>query len=249
MFRSLATLAFVTVLAPGLRAQDTLQFPLRQNLIKIGLTSGFASTVSINYERVLNDEWSVAMTASYMLPRRPDGLVDLETEHIDLSSNREMTGWFITPEVKWYLEKNDVRPAPRGFYVGGYARVSNLRLTSELHGTAASTETNGSIDGNLKVNLLEYGLGIDAGYQLLMAHDRLALDFVFFGPRYSLYTLKVEADLAGEGDLAEDLESALEDALGRDILPLNVDVSAKGSTSTTSNSLGYRFGFKLGYAF
>lgn len=243
--------AAAALLSTGLFAQDsTLHFPQRKNLIKIGLSSGFASTISVNYERVFNDEISAAMTVSWMVPRRPEGVFDLQTENIDLSSGRELTGWFFTPEVKWYLERNDVRPAPRGFYVGAYGRVSDLRLTSELSGVVTDDSgLSSTIDGHLQVDLLEYGLGVDAGYQLLMVKDRLAIDFVFFGPRWALYTLKVDAELSGDGELAEELQQALEDAIGRDVVPIDVEVSSKGSTSTTSNSLGYRFGFKIGYAF
>ena len=93
------------------------------------------------------------------------------------------------------------------------------------------------------------GFGIDAGYQLLMMHDRLAVDFVFFGPRLSLYTLKVEADLHGDGELFEDLADALSDRLGREVVPVDIDLETSGSTTSNSTGLGYRLGFKIGYAF
>ena len=170
-------------------------------LIRLGLSSGLVSTLSLNYERVFNNEVSAALTVGRMVPRRPDGLFDIHTDNIDPSSDRELQGRSFTPEVKWYLERNDVRPAPCGFYVGMYGRLSDVRLTSDLTGAASSTEINGTVEGSLQLDLLEYGLGIDAGYQLLTLNDRLAIDFVFFGPRWSLHTLKVEVDLSGDGVL------------------------------------------------
>ncbi|HRH69459.1 MAG TPA: DUF3575 domain-containing protein [Flavobacteriales bacterium] len=236
--------AFVT------KAQDTAGvLSQRLNLVKLGLSSGFASTISLNYERVLNQDISVAMTVSYMLPRRNGGLLDLQTDEIDMSSNRKLSGVFFTPEVKWFLEKSDTRDAPRGFYMGAYGRYSNMRLTAEMSASGEGTDVSGTAYGNLQVDLIEAGLGIDAGYQILALNERLVFDFVFFGPRWSYYTLKVDAEFNGEGELAEDLEQALEDALGRDIVPLNVDVAKSGSSTSGVSSMGYRAGLKIGYAF
>jgi hypothetical protein len=184
-----------------------------------------------------------------MMPRRGSGLFDLQTEEITLSSNRELSGYFFTPEVKWFVETDDVRPAPRGFYIGAYARYSHMRFTAEVSASGAGTDVEGTAYGDLQLDLNEAGLGFSAGYQLLAIKDRLVFDIIFFGPRWSLYTMKLDADLGGEGELAMDLEEALEEALGRDIMPVDVSVNKSGSTSSTSNSLGYRFGIKIGYAF
>src|SRR5436190_612889 len=148
-------LAFVHL--PG---QDTtLTFPERKNLVKLGLSSGFVSIISLNYERVFNDRISAAMTVSWMVPRRPEGLLDLHTDNLDLSSGRELTGWYFTPEVKWYLELN------------------------------------------------------------------------------------------GDGQLLDDLSQALEDAIGREVMPFDIELEKSGTTRVDHGGLGYRFGFKIGYAF
>lgn len=226
---------------------DTSAFAPRLNVLKIGGSSGLFSILSLSYERVLNPDLSVSLTGSYLMPIRPEGLLNLETEDLVIGGDREFSGWFITPEVKWYLEDNDVRPAPRGFYVGAYLRASNMRYSSTVSGTASGT-TSGEFKSDLQIDLSELGFGIDAGYQLLIK-DRVAVDFIFFGPRYSLYTIKVDADLQGDGALFEDLEQALEGLLGRDIVPMDINLETSGSTSNNWNGLGYRVGFKIGYAF
>ena len=172
----------------------------RLNVIKIGGSSGFANTLSFSYERVLNPDLSVALTASYMLPIQPEGLLNLETEDLVIGGDRELTGIFITPEVKWYpTQRSTTGASGAGFYVGAYARWSDMRYTSSISGVS---ESNGStVNADLQMDLIEYGLGIDAGYQLLMCKDRVAVDFVFFGPRFSAYTLKVDAELDGDGEL------------------------------------------------
>ena len=120
----------------GVAQTDSLSvgYVPRNNIIKLGGSSGLFSILSINYERVLNPELSVALTVSYMLPLQPEGLLNFETEELVIGGDRELTGFFLTPEVKWYLETSDPRPAPRGFYMGAYARFSNVKYTSQVGG-------------------------------------------------------------------------------------------------------------------
>jgi hypothetical protein len=238
------------LLVQPLAAQpDSVGFIPRRNLVKVGLTSSFVKALSLNYERVLNDDWSVALTVTYMLPLTPSSLFDLDAANITIGADRKLTGYYLTPEVKWFVEKSDKRPAPRGLYVGAYLRYSNTRYTSSISAIATGTDAGGRINTDLRIDLFEFGIGPAVGYQFLCLHDRLAIDAIFFAPRWSLYKLKVEADLEGDGALYSDLAQAIEDRLGRDASELRIDLATTGSTTIDRNSLGYRYGIKLGYAF
>lgn len=253
-FRALRT-AFLTwsgilLLSQATYAQgDSIGYIPRKNLVKIGVTSSFAKVVSLNYERVLNDDLSVALTVSYMLPVLPSGLLDLETTDIEFGADREITGYYLTPEVKWFVESSDKRPAPRGLYVGAYLRYSDTRYTSSIQASGSGTDAGGSFKSNVRIDLFEAGIGPSVGYQFLALKDRLVFDCIFFAPRYSYYKLKIDADLKGEGELYAELEQAIEDKLGRDIAPLDLELSTTGSTTVDRNSLGYRYGIKIGYTF
>jgi hypothetical protein len=250
MSRYLLLLASLFHLMALANAQpDSVGFIPRKNLVKVGMTSSFANIVSLNYERVLNPQWSVAMTVSYMLPVVPSGLLDLDAEQLTFGSDRKLTGLYFTPEVKWFLEKSDKRPAPRGLYIGAYLRYSDTRYTYTIVAEGTGTDASGRIETNFKLDLFEFGLGPSMGYQFLAIKDRLVVDAIFFAPRWVLYKLKVEADLQGEGELYSDLAQAIEDRIGRNITDLNIDLSRTGSTTIDRNSLGYRYGIKLGYAF
>lgn len=235
-----------TAFVPG---SDSVGYIPRLNLIKFGTTSTIVKAISLQYERVLNPVLSVALTVTYLTPKQPEQWMDLSTDKITIDQDRKLGGIYITPEVKWFVEKSDRRPAPRGLYVGAYLRYSDTRYTSSFSAITTTAATNGSIDGSLKIDLFEYGVGPSVGYQFLCIHDRLVFDALFFAPRFVMYKLKVEADLHGDGDLIEDLSQALEDKLGRDITPVDVDLSTTGSTTIDRNSFGYRFGIKIGYAF
>jgi hypothetical protein len=112
-----------------------------------------------------------------------------------------------------------------------------------------SISENEESSSKLQIDLIEFGVGPSLGYQFLAIHDRLVMDFLLFAPRWSVYRLKVKADLQGDGELADELEQAIEDRLGRDLVNTSIDLSTTGTTIVDRNSLGYRYGIKLGYAF
>jgi hypothetical protein len=228
---------------------DSVGYIPRRNLVKVGMTSTIVNVISLNYERVLNPDWSVALTVSYMLPLQPSGLFDLDLENLTISEDRTLSGYYITPEVKWFLEKSDRRPAPRGLYLGAYLRYSDTRYKADVSGVVTRDNAEGSFTTDLQIDLIEFGAGPALGYQFLAIKDRLVVDCVFFAPRWSLYQLRVKADLQGDGDLAGELGQAIEERLGLDLVDSSIDLSSTGTTTIDRNSLGYRYGIKLGYAF
>jgi hypothetical protein len=228
---------------------DSTGYIPRRNLVKVGITSSIANTIALSYERVLNPDWSVALTVSYMLPLQPSGLLDLSSPNLTFSQDRTLSGYYITPEVKWFLEKSDRRPAPRGLYLGAYLRYSDTRYKADISAVSINENVEGTISTKLQIDLMEFGVGPSLGYQFLAIHDRLVVDCLFFAPRWSVYRLKVKADLQGDGELASDLGQAIEDRLGRALVTTSIDLSTTGTTTIDRNSLGYRYGIKLGYAF
>ncbi|MBL8002108.1 MAG: hypothetical protein JNL05_09120 [Flavobacteriales bacterium] len=244
-----AVLLFTLPSTPGKAQADSIGHVPRLDLVKVGLTSTFANVISLNYERVLDEDISVAMTVSYMLPVRPGTILDLSATDITFGADRKLSGYYLTPEVKWFLETSDKRPAPRGLYVGAYLRYSDTRYTSSITANGSGTDAGGSFESHLRIDLYELGVGPSLGYQFLAWKDRLVFDCIFFAPRYSYYKLKLDADLRGDGELYSELEQAIEDKLGRDIAPLDLEISTTGSTTVGRNSLGYRYGIKIGYAF
>ena len=242
---------FVLLLHPlaSMAQPDSVGYMPRKNLVKVGVTSSVVSIVSLNYERVLHPAWSVALTVSYMVPKQPSSLLDLNTDKITVSADRKLTGIYFTPEVKWFLEKSDKRPAPRGLYLGAYLRYSDTRYTASISGVGTGPNAGGTVRTDLQIDMIELGIGPSLGYQFLCLNDRLAVDAIFFAPRWVLYKLKVKADLQGEGELYSDLAEAISDRLGRDILDTDIDLSYTGTTNIDRNSLGYRYGIKIGYAF
>ncbi len=250
IIRSFAVASLMVLSAVPLAAQpDSVGYFPRRNLVKAGVVSSVVSIASLTYERVLDPDWSVALTVSYMVPKQPSSLLDLSSDKITVSADRKLTGIYFTPEVKWFLEKSDKRPAPRGLYLGAYLRYSDTRYTASISGTGTGDNAGGVVSTDLRIDLLEFGAGPQLGYQFLCIKDRLAVDAVFFAPRWVLYKLKVEADLQGEGQLYDDLAQAIEDKLGHEIVNTNIALNYTGTTTIDRNSLGYRYGIKLGYAF
>jgi hypothetical protein len=237
-------------LGGALRAgTDSVGFIPRTHLVKVGLTSAMVRTVGLNYERVLDPRRTVGLTVAWMVPGRPMRLLDLATEQLAIGADRRMSGVYITPEMKWFVERSDVRPAPRGLYVGAYARYGHTRYDASVTGAIGTGVSTGSVTGSLRIRADEYGVGAMLGYQFLAVGDRLAVDLLFLAPRWAYMRVSVDADLGGDGVLFEDLAQALEDRLGREIAPLNIELSTSGTTTLGRNGAGMRAGIRIGYAF
>lgn len=234
----------------ALRASgDSVGFMPRTHLVKLGLTSAAVRTLGLNYERVLDDRRSVGLTMAWMLPGRPAQLLDLSTEQVVIGGDRSMSGLYFTPEMKWFVERSDARPAPRGLYVGVYGRYGHTRYDASVTAMGSGEGVAGDVTGSLRIRLDEYGVGAMLGYQFLAVGDRLAVDLLFLAPRWSFMRLGVQAELDGDGQLFEDLAQALEERLGREVTPFSVDLSTTGNTTLDRSGLGLRAGIRIGYAF
>jgi hypothetical protein len=238
------------LLSGALRAgSDSVGFMPRTHLVKVGLTSALVRTVGLNYERVLDPRRSVGLTVAWMVPGRPMRLLDLATTRLAIGGDRSMSGLYITPEMKWFVERSDARPAPRGLYVGAYARYGHTRYDASVTGAIGTDGSTGSFTGSLRIRADEYGVGAMLGYQFLAVGDRLAVDLLFLAPRWAYTRIGVDADLGGDGMLFDDLAQALEDRLGREVAPLNIELSTAGRTTLGRNGMGMRAGIRIGYAF
>lgn len=238
------------LLSCALRAgSDSVGFMPRTHLVKVGLTSALVRTVGLNYERVLDPRRSVGLTVAWMVPGRPMRLLDLATTRLAIGGDRRMTGLYITPEMKWFVERSDTRPAPRGLYVGAYARYGHTRYDATVTGATQVDGVDGSVSGALHIRMHEYGVGAMLGYQFLAVGDRLVVDLLFLAPRWAYTRLGVQAGLDGNGQLLEDLAQALEDRLGREVAPIDIDLSTSGTTRLGRSGMGMRAGIRVGYTF
>ena len=136
------------------------------------------NTTSVSYERSLTPNWSASIGFGRRFKGKLPGFA--RSEKLGLSfSNTGLRAYVAHGEARWYLKKCEEFNLLEGFYIGSYFKYNHFDLETSM----ILEEEDGSIlENNAEVRLSEYGLGLSMGYQLQL-WDRLAIDFLFFGPR------------------------------------------------------------------
>ncbi|UYZ59208.1 DUF3575 domain-containing protein [Hymenobacter latericus] len=139
----------------------------QKTIVKVNTVSLAFRTASVLAERQVHPAVSVQLGVFYT------------PSTSKLFSDRELSGFGITPEVRFYTSGN----APQGFYLGLYTRYQHFRVHEDIKKTDWFTRLEDNtlpgrpIDGTMNA----FGFGMSAGYQVSIL-KRLRLDpFVGLG--------------------------------------------------------------------
>jgi hypothetical protein len=215
------------------------------NVIKINTLALPLNNISVSYERAISPRFSFSIGAGYKYSGSEPGIINVDSDKIDVSVG-SITGYSITPEIRWYLKKCENRFL-EGFYASLYLRYTKYGTTGNFtHFPDEYAPQQFTAD----VDLTEYGAGIQLGYQLVL-WKRLNIDFLFFGPRYSNYRLGYEFNQQVSEEFLTDLSDYLNDVLDRFGVDYEVELKQSGETKA-SHSFTFanmRFGIAFGFAF
>lgn len=218
----------------------------KKNIIKWNLTPfilwGYQN-INLSYERVLKPNRSFSANAGiFQLPTV--GIFD----SLKIESAVKKSGFSVSGDYRFYMNKLNHDIAPRGVYWGPFASYHHYKFENNITAPINSNiEGNIILDGN--VNIIS--TGVELGYQFIIK-ERLSIDLVFLGPSITIYT----GNLNLEGQLtSEEYEDYLETI--RDILvskiPLFDDLVSDGNFNdkgtSTSFGFGLRYLMQIGYRF
>lgn len=215
------------------------------NIIKINSLSIIFKNASLVYERALAPRFSLNIGGGYKYAGGLPKMFNSEDNVLQFSINR-ITGFTVTPELRYYLRACDSRLLD-GFYAGIYFRYT--RYTSDAQFNYYPDSTSPQF---YKANavLTEVGGGITLGYQLLL-WERLSIDFLFFGPRYSFYNIGYEFDSGVSQEFLDELSGKINIVIDRAGIDYQVELKERGdrNASTTFDFSNIRFGISFGFAF
>jgi hypothetical protein len=223
---------------------------IRKNTIRFNVTNPVIfgdRSLLLGYERTMGDHQSFSI--NFGLASLPDfKLFDPGSDSsVVVTNTTKDKGFNLTGDYRFYLSKLNKHKAPRGVYIGPYAthvlmgRENTWNLNTETFQGEVNTDFNFRISA----------IGAQLGYQFVF-WDRLAIDFVIFGPGIAWYTVEAKLDTTLDPDdesaLYEKLNEILEDKFpGYSFAIDDVDFKKTGSSNTTS--LGYRYTIHLGFRF
>jgi hypothetical protein len=216
----------------------------QENTIKIGLLSPLGRNLTLEYERVIADQQSIAVHAGYVIPwNDPFSLAD-DFEGI---SNPRVSGFNVTPQYRFYLSQRSY--APKGLYVAPYLRYYRLSFETDYQDDFDMA----SVGGSLRARYSTTGLGAQLGYQWIV-NDLFTVDWYFLGLGLYLYGVGVEAHIEqARGVGLEEIRARIDEQLSE--LPLvgnGLDAEIEGQSIRGSIALpflGFRTGLSLGYRF
>jgi hypothetical protein len=155
------------------------------NLIKINLPALLFKSYSLQYERILNRKFSVAIQYRIMpetgIPFKSNVLKLVDNEDPETKKTIEdfkISNYAITPEVRIYLSKKGFG---QGFYIAPFYRYASF--TSNSLNIFFTDENNAeqSVQMSGKITSNTFGLAIGAQH---LYGKHIVLDWSLFGPHY-----------------------------------------------------------------
>ena len=140
-----------------------------------------------------------------MIPRGTKFLSRFDVENqlqdgeTSLFTNMKMTGFRLTPEVKFYLGDAD---APQGFYISTFARYYRYSLKSDYSQV---------ISGNLEsvkhlTSFSSFGAGLGMGTQWVI-NDKVSIDILWLGVGITKGKINLDLDSSFDSDGWEEVEN------------------------------------------
>ena len=202
-----------------------------RNAVKLNMAAFIFENTSWQYERYLNQHWSLQLGAGFKWGGNIPKVLGLGN-FIVTSDTKGIQGYSITPEARYYFNNCLCQGPLTGLYAGVYTRMTRLfsNLRFNYWNGAEYIDIGGAGD------LRELGIGAQLGYQFTI-RNRFLVDLMFMGPRISRNRLKFELD----SDFAEEVIPMIEDEINKKLEYLGIDpISIPTSTSAEVN-FGFRY--------
>ena len=225
--KKLSLLVLSLVLCILVNAQD--------NGVGLVLTSTATKNIKLRYERKLSEKMSIGTHIGFQIPSNITGLNDP-----DMEVDAKYGGFNISPEFRFYPKGE----ALKGFYVGGYLRYANRKMSIIDESDFYTQEATGK--------LTTIGGGFQMGKQWIIA-DVVSIDFYWLGLGVCRHNISLEYETEDPSVNYEswkvDVDNEWED------VPV---IGDKLETEATSNSLkmdlpflfpDFRFGLSVSYMF
>ncbi len=227
----------------------------RKNIVKVNLFPIGLKIFSLQYERQLHKNFTVALGLG-MMPQRPlpspisnalESGIQIDDSGLDLKEI-QFSSYFVTPEIRFYPGKKIKHQAPHGFYLGLYGRWSKFSIDVNYN----YEKTKNGITSKEKIPIkLSYG-GTAGGFCLgaQWVIKRVSIDWMILGAHYG------PGYFSGEGtgaSIASDPDGFKEDMEDIGISDLKIVTDIVGSTAKVKISgipfAGLRTGLSIGFAF
>jgi len=217
------------------------------NVIKCNLFALGLSNISLQYEKAIHKNVSLAFQGGLLLERGLPKMISAG----DNSTFNDLTvsGFNCAPELRFYPGKKEKKQAPKGFYLAPYGRFSRYVAKALFMYTDSSTVPPQETPVEFKGTFTGFGGGLLIGAQFIIA-DKVSIDWWIGGGHFGVSKLtgSIESQLvSNDPDGFREQMNEAEVPYGTKV----VDV-AGSKASVTIGGLpfaGVRSGLCIGFAF
>ena len=217
-----------------------------KNTVRVNILNPIIDTkyIVVGYERVLKNNQTFSVNIGrFSLPK----FGSTTSDFAQIEKSYKDKGINASADYRFYLKNLNSYSAPRGVYLAPF--YSFNYFSRENKWTLNSNPAQGEVITDLSFNINT--IGGEIGYQFV-AWNRLAIDFVMFGPGVGFYgfkaSLKTTLSPDDEALFFKELNDKLKEKFpGYDLVIKSTEFETKGSSRLTS--LGFRYMIHLGFRF
>jgi hypothetical protein len=149
----------------------------QKNVVKLNVSKLFTLKAELAYERTFLKQFSVQVGLTTQIPMsKIPGGGDRTQDILDTLgySGLKFSGYWITPEVRFYL--NPIKGSPKGLYLAAFGRISNRIFNL----TYTDTTGTNNFDVDARLNVKGFGGGLMLGHQWIIA-KHISIDIYMIG--------------------------------------------------------------------
>lgn len=223
---------------------DTLY---KRNVIKYNISAPLlwgTKNFIFEYERIISPSMSASIGLGYRTLPKLVGIGKSDSALVVRDHNNK-GGISASLDFRFYLNKENKYPAPRGIYIGPYVNYFSTNVENTF---STFYHDIGSFDATTSMKV--FSSGFQLGYQFIF-FERLSLDICFVGPSISWYNFHMQTD--GSLNLEDThVYNEFTDIISENYPVANAllnDFSISGKGRSSKLFFGYRYYFTIGFLF
>ncbi|MBS9767915.1 MAG: DUF3575 domain-containing protein [Flavobacteriaceae bacterium] len=244
------TLLLLSFLFPFmlLQAQEKEVFDYKNNIQFNPIDAVLFGSFELKYERAISEKSTILLGVGL---KPSAGLLKIKGFDSPRMKTDDFgfTGFAITPEYRWYFQKN-TKTKRTGLYVGGYYRFKNHSNAFKGTYTSGTTGTSSPIDADL--GMKTHTIGAVFGYKVMLG-EHFYCDILIAGPGYTSAKVNITENKPLPDEFYIDAGTVVLENFDSVVgLVKHIDVEKVRKVLEGNGSIGlpaFRYGFKIGYSF
>jgi hypothetical protein len=231
-----------------------------RNVVKLSLFSIPLGKYNLQYEYAFHKNFSAAINVGLL--KFPKYITSAVVSDTGALSGLKVSGYSVSPEIRFYPGRKIKKQAPSGFYLAPYFSYSKTNVNATFSfdmPTASNPSVTTPQDLDAKISLSGFTGGLIIGQQWIIA-KRVSIDWYILGGGFGKSKLNLDLTqnaITFDANQQAELQKQLDENVGSVEIPgFSVDSKATATANGASVSVSglpffsvRSFGLSIGFAF